>query len=301
MRMGSAFEITLVAQDSAQASEWFASGIGEITRIEKLISSWDKASQTSEINRNAGIQPVKVDQELFQLIKRCLIISNKTDGAFDLSYAAADKVWTFDGRTTEWPTKADLDKILGRIGYQKIILDASASTVFLEKKGMKIGFGAIGKGYAADRVKELLLAQGVMSGLINASGDMQAWGVQANGKPWSVGIINPLDKQKVFSWFTLQDRAVVTSGDYERFIKIGGERYGHIVDPRTALPVKGIISATVFAPKAELADALATSVFVLGKENGMFLIDQLPEVEALLIESNGNMIASKNLTLSTHE
>ena len=187
------------------------------------------------------------------------------------------------------------------MGYQNVDVDVAASTVYLKKKGMKIGFGAIGKGYAADRVKALLQGAGVAAGLINASGDMQAWGTQANGQAWSVGIINPLNKQKVFSWFDLKDRAVVTSGDYERFVILDGKRHGHIIDPRTAKPAKGIISATVFAPKAELADALATSIYVLGKENGMFLIDQLPEVEALMIDDQGEMISSKNLTFDTYE
>ena len=300
-RMGSSFEITVVAQDSLQAEQWIDMGIQEITRIERLISSWDPSSQTSGINQNAGIRPVKVDAELLQLIVRSLLISKQTSGAFDISYAAVDKVWEFDGRTMAWPPKEILEEATKNMGYQNIDVDVAASTVYLKKKGMKIGFGAIGKGYAADRVKALLQGAGVAAGLINASGDMQAWGTQANGQAWSVGIINPLNKQKVFSWFDLQDRAVVTSGDYERFVILDGERHGHIIDPRTAKPAKGIISATVFAPKAELADALATSIYVLGKENGMFLIDQLPEVEALMIDDQGEMISSKNLTFDTYE
>jgi len=300
-RMGSSFEITLVAQDSLQAEQLIDMGIQEITRIEQLISSWDPTSQTSRINQNAGVRPVKVDSELLQLIVRSLLISKQTAGAFDISYAAVDKVWKFDGRTMAWPPKEILEEATKNMGYQNIDVDVAASTVYLKKKGMKIGFGAIGKGYAADRVKALLQGAGVAAGLINASGDMQAWGTQANGQAWSVGIINPLNKQKVFSWFDLKDRAVVTSGDYERFVILDGKRHGHIIDPRTAKPAKGIISATVFAPKAELADALATSIYVLGKENGMFLIDQLPEVEALMIDDQGEMISSKNLTFDTYE
>ena len=300
-RMGSSFEITLVAQDSLQAEQWIDMGIQEITRIEQLISSWDPTSQTSRINQNAGIRPVKVDAELLQLILRSLLISKQTSGAFDISYAAVDKVWKFDGRTMAWPPEEILEEATKNMGYQNVDVDVAASTVYLKKKGVKIGFGAIGKGYAADRVKALLQGAGVAAGLINASGDMQAWGTQANGQAWSVGIINPLNKQKVFSWFDLKDRAVVTSGDYERFVILDGKRHGHIIDPRTAKPPKGIISATVFAPKAELADALATSIYVLGKENGMFLIDQLPEVEALMIDDQGEMISSKNLTFDTYE
>ena len=162
---------------------------------------------------------------------------------------------------------------------------------------MKIGFGAIGKGYAADRAKQLLEASGVEGGIINASGDMNTWGTQPDGSPWTIGVINPMNKEKVFSWFSLEHKAVVTSGNYEKFIRINGKRYSHIIDPRTGIPSNGIISCTIFASKAELADALATATFVMGVESGLFLIDQLPNTEAILIDDEGMIHRSKNIQI----
>lgn len=295
--MGSRFDITVVANDSIEGSEYIAIAIEEITRIEKLISSWDANSQTSLINRNAGIQPVKVELELFQLIERAIRISRLTDGAFDISYASMDKVWKFDGSVTELPSKETINNSITKVGFQNIILDKEKQTVFLKLEGMKIGFGAIGKGYAADKAKDLLLSKGVSSGIVNASGDMNTWGKQPNGKEWKIALTNPLDKNKVFALLPVSDAAVVTSGNYEKYITINGKRYTHIIDPRTGYPSTGIISVTVFAPKAELADALATSVFVMGKETGLDRINQLPNVECVLIDEEGKIFTSKNIEI----
>ena len=193
---------------------------------------------------------------------------------------------------------ADLIKAsVSKIGYNQVQLNKEQSTVFLPQKGMKIGFGAIGKGYAADRAKQLLEASGVEGGIINASGDMNTWGTQPDGSPWTIGVINPMNKEKVFSWFSLEHKAVVTSGNYEKFIRINGKRYSHIIDPRTGIPSNGIISCTIFASKTELADALATATFVMGVESGLFLINQLPNTEAILIDDEGMIHRSKNIQI----
>ncbi len=162
---------------------------------------------------------------------------------------------------------------------------------------MKIGFGAIGKGYAADKAKSLLISKGVPSGIINASGDMNTWGKQPNGNEWKVAITNPMDKNKVFALLPITNGAVVTSGNYEKYVNFNGKRYTHIIDPRTGYPSTGIISVTVFAPKAELADALATSVFVMGKEAGLDRINQLPKIECIIIDDKGNITKSKNIEI----
>ncbi|MFD2726627.1 FAD:protein FMN transferase [Hyunsoonleella rubra] len=295
--MGSRFDITVVAKDSIQANKYIDTAVAEITRIEKLISSWDDNSQTSEINRNAGIKPVKVDKELFDLIERAIGISKLTDGAFDISYASMDKIWKFDGSMTKMPSKEEIVASVEKVGYQNIILNKKNSTVFLKFKGMKIGFGAIGKGYAADKAKTLLISKGVPSGIINASGDMNTWGKQPNGNEWKVAITNPMDKNKVFALLPITNGAVVTSGNYEKYVNFNGKRYTHIIDPRTGYPSTGIISVTVFAPKAELADALATSVFVMGKEAGLDRINQLPKIECIIIDDKGNISKSKNIEI----
>lgn len=297
--MGTRFEITVVANDSLEANSNIELAISEIVRIEKLISSWDPSSQTSEINRNAGIKPVKVAEELYNFIGRCIDLSRLTDGAFDISYASMDKIWKFDGSMKEMPSETEIKKSVAKVGYQNIILDPENLTVFLKLSGMKIGFGAVGKGYAADMAKKLLVSKGVKAGIINASGDMNTWGRQVNGDYWKVAITNPMDKNKAFGLLPIKEGAVVTSGNYEKFVILEGKRYAHIIDPRTGYPTNGILSVTVFAPKAELADALATSIFVMGITAGIDRINQLPKIECIIIDDLGNIHKSKNIEIET--
>ena len=295
--MGSRFDISVVANSNTDGEVFINTAIQEITRIENLISSWDENSQTSLINRQAGIKPVKVDIELFQLIERALKISELTNGAFDISYASMDRIWKFDGSMTTMPSSEIIKKSVDKVGYQNIILNKNDQTVYLKRKGMKIGFGAIGKGYAADKAKSLLQSKGVTAGIINASGDLNAWGKQPNNKDWMVAIVNPLNKDKVFSWLPVNNQSVVTSGNYEQHVTFNGELYSHIIDPRTGYPSKGILSVSIFTKSAELADALATSVFVMGVEVGLDFINQLKDVECIIVDGNNKIIASNNIQL----
>jgi len=297
--MGSGFEVTVVAENSTEANSFIDVAVGEITRIEKLISSWDENSQTSAINKFAGIKPVKVNVELFELIERSIAISSLTDGAFDISYASIDKIWKFDGTMMLMPSAEEIKNSVTKVGYRNIVLDKEKHTVFLSLVGMKIGFGAIGKGYAADKAKQILISKGVSAGIINASGDMNTWGKQINGTDWTVAIVNPLNKKQVFASLPISNGAVVTSGDYEKYVEFNGERFSHIINPRTGYPSTGLISVTVFAPKAELADALATSVFVMGVEAGLDRINQLPKVECIIIDDKGNIWKSKNIEIDS--
>lgn len=296
--MGCGFEITVVAASEAESDRFIDMAIAEMQRVEKLISSWDSSSQTSLINRNAGIQVVVVDAELIGLIKRSIALSKLTDGAFDISYASMDRIWRFDGSMKEMPDLVRIKSSVEKVGFENIIVDEENSTVFLKEKGMKIGFGGIGKGYAADKAKELLLNNGIESGIINAAGDMNCWGTQPGGKAWEVAITNPLDKSKTFGILPIHGRAVVTSGDYEKYVEFNGKRYAHIINPKTGYPATGIISVTVFAPKAELADALATSIFVMGIETGLDRVNQLPNIEAIIIDENGAIFESKHIEIN---
>ncbi|WP_055444957.1 FAD:protein FMN transferase [Lacinutrix himadriensis] len=295
--MGSRFDISVVANTKEEGEESIHIAVAEISRIEKLISSWDENSQTSLINSQAGIAPVKVASELFQLIERALKISKLTSGAFDISYASMDKIWKFDGSMTAMPSEEIIKKSVDKVGYQNILLDHKEQTVFLKRKGMKIGFGAIGKGYAADKAKILLQSKGVKAGIINASGDLNAWGKQPNNKDWMVAIVNPLNKNKVFSWLPVHNQAVVTSGNYEKYVSFDGELYSHIIDPRTGYPSKGILSVSIFTKSAELADALATSVFVMGVEVGLDFINQLKDVECIIVDGDNKIITSNHIEL----
>ena len=298
--MGSRFDITILAKDKTMALAHIDTAVAEITRIENLISDWIPETQVSEINRNAGIAPVKVDRELLELTRRAIHYSKLTDGAFDISFAAADRIWKFDGTMETLPSEETIRESVKKIGYKNIVIDTAQSTIFLKLPGMKIGFGSIGKGYAADKAKELLVSKGVTAGIINASGDMNTWGKDPNGKAWTVGITNPMKKDKILSVFPISDRAVVTSGNYEKFVMIGGKRYAHIIDPRTGWPASGISSVTVFAENAETANGLSTAIVVLGKDAGLKMMEQFPLVRVIIIDDNGKVFHSKNIKVKKY-
>ena len=297
--LGSPFEITVVATDSIKGEQFCNLAISEVKRIEHLISDWIPSSQISKVNQNAGFKAIAVDEEVFNLVERAIKVSQLTNGAFDISYASMDRIWKFDGSMKEMPTETEIKKSVERVGYQKIILNAKEKTIFLKEKGMKLGLGGIGHGYIADKIKALLISKGCTSGIVNVSGDINSWGFQINGEPWNVAIVNPLNKEKVFATFPLIDSAVETSGSYEKYVTFNGKRYSHIIDPRSGYPASGIISVSVFAKQTEIADALATGVFVLGVDVGMNLINQINGIECIIIDDKGGIHYSKNIDLQS--
>ena len=292
--MGSRFEIIIVANDSASAEKNIAIVIAEITRIENLISEWKPETQISEINRNAGIKPVKVDKEVFELFKRAIYFSKITNGAFDISFAAMDKIWRFDDSMTEMPTPEAIKKSVEKVGYKNIILDSVNATVFLKWKGMKIGFGSIGKGYAADRGQQVMQEHGVPAGIVNASGDITAWGTQPDGTDWNIGITDPFNTDSLLRVITLKDASVTTSGSYEKYVEFNGKRYSHIINPTTGYPATELISVTVTGPFAETANGFSTSIMVLGKKKGLRLINKYPEYSCIIITDKGEIVVSPN-------
>tara|TARA_R110000751_G_scaffold29734_1_gene76313 strand:- start:37857 stop:38852 length:996 start_codon:yes stop_codon:yes gene_type:complete len=298
--MGTRFEITVVAPNEEIGYINIDEAVSEIERIEKIISSWDKDSETSLINKNAGIKPVKVCRELINLIERSIKISEITDGAFDITYASMDEIWRFDGTMDKVPSQERIEKSVSKVGYQKIQLDQENQTVFLPEKGMCIGFGAIGKGYAADRAKDLLVSKDVKGGIINASGDLTTWGTKVTGEKWLVGIANPLSKDKVFSWLPIIESSVATSGNYEKYIVLDGKKYSHIIDPRTGYPTRGINSVSIFAKQAELCDALATAVFIMGRDVGLHMVNQIDGVEAVVVDAENKLHKSSGIMFDTN-
>ena len=300
MLMGSRFDITIVADESAKAEAYIDTAVAEITRIENLISEWKPETQVSLVNQNAGIRPVKVDKELFDLTERALYFSKISNGAFDISFAAMDKIWKFDDSMTSMPTPEAVKKSVEKVGYKNIILDPQNSTIFLKLEGMKIGFGSIGKGYAADKTKDLMRSKGVEAGIINASGDMNSWGKQPDGSNWTVGITNPLMKEEIIAVFPLQESAVVTSGSYEKFVMFEGKRYSHIINPVTGYPATGLCSVTVLGPSAERANGFSTAIMVLGREVGLQLINQFPEFSCMIVNDKGKVFSSENMDIKKY-
>ncbi len=297
MLMGARFDFTIVAQDSLLAERYIDTMIAEVSRIEFLISDWKPASQVSQVNAAAGSHPVKVDREVFELTQRGLEFSRITNGGFDISFAAMDRIWKFDGSMDEMPTPEAIRKSVEKVGYKNIILDSANSTIFLKLPGMKIGFGALGEGYAADRCRDMMLARGAKAGIVNGSGDMATWGTQPNGKPWNIGITNPKHRDELFAVVPLTEGAVTTSGNYEKYVVFDGKRYSHIINPSTGYPVTGLTSVTVFGPSAEKANGFSTSLMVLGQKQGLALLKKYPDYSCIMITDKGKLVTSKKMKL----
>lgn len=298
--MGNLFELSVVAESEQWANERIDEGIKEIQRIERLLTTFSDDSETNQVNASAGIKPVEVSRETFELIKRSIMISNVTQGSFDITYGSIDKrLWNFDQQMTSLPDFETARKMVRLINYRNIILDEEKCTVHLSQPGMRIGFGGIGKGYAAERAKAIMKQQGVTSGVVNASGDLTAWGLQPNGKKWTIGIANPDVSGQVFSKLNISEMAVATSGNYEKFIVIDGKKYSHTINPRTGMPVTGIKSVTIITTNAEIADAMATPVTIMGVRAGLDMINQMKDIEAIVIDDNDRLYTSKGINITS--
>lgn len=297
--MGNQFEISLVAEEEELANEWIQQGFNHIKEIEYLLTTYSDTSDLYRINAAAGVEPVVVHKETFGIIERSLQISAITQGAFDISYGSVDKrLWNFDVHQNELPDPETAKKMVRLINYRNILLDKAATTVMLKEKGMRIGLGGIGKGYAAEKTRQYLKSLGATAGIVNASGDLTTWGMQPDGKPWTIGIADPNNASSIFSYLEVSDMAVATSGNYEKFIWVNGRKYSHTINPKTGLPITGIKSVTILTPNAELADALTTPIAIMGIEAGLHLINQLHQVEAIIIDDDDRVYLSKQIELN---
>ncbi|MBL7833139.1 MAG: FAD:protein FMN transferase [Cyclobacteriaceae bacterium] len=297
--MGNHFEFSVVGENESRANVCIDHAIAEVQRIEQLLTTFRDSSQTNQINAMAGIEPVTVDAEIFNLIERAQRISELTQGAFDITYGSIDKrLWNFDTTMTALPDAATAKASVRLINFRNVILDREHSTVFLKYPGMRIGFGGIGKGYAADCAKRIMLTDGVENGIVNAAGDLTVWGKQPNGQPWTIGIADPDSKNLPFGSVMLTNTSVATSGNYEKYVTIGGKKYSHTIDPKTGMPVSGIKSVTIIAQIAELADAMATPVMVMGIKAGLNLINQMHGIACIIIDDDNNVYTSKNINLT---
>ena len=296
--MGNRFELGILDDNDSAAFSKIDLAIQEIQRIEKVFTTFSDDSVTNEINRNAGIRPVVVSDEVFGLIERCQKLSSLTQGAFDISYGGIDsRFWNFDTNMTSLPSYEAAKKSVRLINYKNILLNKDESSVFLKEKGMRIGFGGIGKGYAAEQAKRILKSENVESGYVNAAGDLTAWGYQEDNKPWTIGIADPNLKHTIFGSVNITNTSVATSGNYEKFAVIDGKRYSHTIDPKTGFPVSGIKSVTIITQNAELADAMATPVMVMGRAAGLHLINQMKGIACIVVDDNDNLFFSNNINI----
>ncbi len=296
--------ITVVVSSREKAEEAIEAGFSEIKKLGTLINYYSDTSELSEINRSAGIKPVRVSRETLELINIAVHTSEITDGAFDPSIAPVIKLWDFSRQNKKpaVPASNYIRNAIKLVDYEKIQINDIASEVYLTEQGMEIDLGGIAKGYAADKAVDAIKIKGIKSALIAVAGDIRGFGVNSTGKPWKVGIQNPRPEtesekpwEDIIASLRLEDRAISTSGDYQRFFIQNGKRYHHILDPETGYPAEtDLISVTVIAPEGYVSDGLSTAVFVLGAEKGMAFINKLG-LDAVLVDGNKKIWITENI------
>ncbi|MGI9341467.1 MAG: FAD:protein FMN transferase [Gammaproteobacteria bacterium] len=280
--MGTRVQIELWHDDADDAARLIRAGMAEFDRIDAAMSTYRDDSEITRINDAAASGPVEVGAELFELIERALDLSELTAGSFDITYDSVGQL--YDYRSNSRPGEDAIRQSLAKIDYRLVELDADASTIQFAAPGVRINLGGIAKGYACESVIALLRERGVTNALVSAGGDTRLLGDRGNG-PWVVGIRDPDDKNGVVTRLALDDEAVSTSGDYERFFDEDGVRYHHILNPSTGHSAGELRSVSVIGPDATMTDGLSTSVFVLGPTEGLALIEQLQDYEAILIDT----------------
>jgi len=298
--MGSAFSLGIVCEDEKKANECLEIGVNEIKRIETLLTEYKPESVTSKINQQPSGKPLQIDREVFQIVKRSNNISALTQGNFDITASAFKRIYAFKNEDFVFPSKEIINQTLSNVGFDKLLLDEANSTITKLKPEMAISFNAIGKGYAADMVKKLWQKMDIHSGFVNASGDLCAFGTKADGSPWQIGIAHPDYKNKPMLFIPVHNQAVATSGDYEQYFMFQGKRYSHNINPKTGLPLHSLKSVSIISPSAELSDALATAVYVMGERKGIEFVNQLPQTFAIIIDQNNQVSMSKQLNYETN-
>jgi thiamine biosynthesis lipoprotein len=271
----------------------------EIKRLEQLLSTWRPDSELSHVNAAAGRQPVQVSPETLQLVIHALEMARLTSGGFNIMLGPAIEAWSVTERQ-HIPDHEELHRLKPLVDWSAIRIDKEAATIYLPQKGMRMDVGGIGKGYAADRAVEEMKRAGAKGGVVALSGDIKAFGVLPERTGFPVGIRHPREEGALIGIIDLQDEAISTAGDYERFFEREGIRYHHILDPHTLQPARGCQSVTVVAKEGTVADGLDTGIFVLGPEQGMALIERLPGVEAIIIDQEGKITVSSGLRGRLH-
>lgn len=290
--MGTEVRVLLWHDDAAAGEDALAAVFSEVERIEAMMSTYIEDSLISVVNREAALRPVPAGRELFDLVVRALDVSVLTHGAFDITYDSVGQHYDF--RNGERPDDETIREELPRSDYRLVETNTGDRTIRFLADGVRINLGGIAKGYTVERGIEILRLRGVRHAIVSAGGDSRLLG-DRRGQPWIVGVRDPREEGKVAVRIPLENEAVSTSGDYERFFVDEGTRYHHILQPSTGTPANDVRSATIVGPDAVLTDALSTSVFVMGVDSGLRLIATLPDYEALVIDADGKLWYSDGL------
>ncbi|NOZ68871.1 MAG: FAD:protein FMN transferase [Deferribacteres bacterium] len=295
--------ITVVSASEEKAREAINRGFAEIERLDGLLNYFSEDSEITAVNRAAG-RPVRVSRETLDIVKKAVHISEITGGAFDPTIAPVVSLWKFskDISAPSIPSRDAVATALRHVDYRKIEINTAASEIYLTEKGMELDLGGIAKGYAADRAVEAVKAEGIKAALVAVAGDIRGFGLNPSGQGWRLGIQDPRPEtvserpwEDVFATLELRDRAISTSGDYQRFFIKDGKRYFHILDPVTGFPAEtDLISVTVIAPEGYVTDSLATAVFVLGVEKGMKLLESMG-IDGVLVCADKKILLTEHL------
>ena len=282
--MGSSFTIYLYAKDSTQASAIFESAFEEVDRLENTLSNYRDTSELSRINRLAATEAVTTDPEVFELLQTSLDYSKKSGGAFDITVGPLIKAWGFFRSSGHYPSQTELENARAKVGWQDVQLNAADRTVHFAKQGIELDLGAIGKGYTVDRIVSILREDGIQSALVDAgSSTLYALGTPPGKSGWTVRIPHPGHRDQTISTVLLRDASLSTSGSYEKFFRLNGRIYCHILNPHTGKPVEGMLQTSVIAPDGTTTDALSTSMFVMGPQSGKELLSSFPGSAGLWI------------------
>lgn len=294
MHMGTLVSITAVGRTHDLAAEAVSAGFQEVKRLEQMLSTWISDSELSKVNAAAGRSAVRVSLETMVLVRKSLQVAEMTDGAFNIAIGPAVDAWNISAEP-RLPTTTELAALKPLVDLQKVHTDVWERTIQLEQPGMRIDVGGIGKGYAADQVVTVMKKAGAAAGVVALSGDIKTFGRLPEGGAFRVGIRHPRKDGEIVAELDLQDEAISTAGDYERFFDKDGVRYHHILDPQTLQPARGCQSVSVVAKEGLWADGLDTGIFVLGAERGMELVEQLEDVEAVIVDAHGRVLVSSGL------
>jgi thiamine biosynthesis lipoprotein len=290
--MGTRIVVELWATDTAQGNAAIEAVLAEMRRVDEAMSTYKPTSELSIVNARAAQEPIKISSELFDLLDTSLEYSRITDGAFDITYASVG--YLYDFRKHVRPDEKQIAAALPGIDYRHLELDPKNSTVHFARPGMRVDLGGIGKGHAVDRGIAVLQARGIEHGLVTAGGDSRIIGDRF-GKPWVVGIRHPDRKDEVIARIPLEDAALSTSGDYERYFDENGVRYHHIIDPKTGRSASKVRSATIIGPTATRTDGLSKTAFVLGPEKAIEIYNRLDDIDAVLVTPEGKVLYTKGL------
>jgi len=291
--MGTRVAVELWSEDAALAARAMDAVIAEMRRTDELMSTYKPESQLSAVNAHAFEGPVEVDPEIIDVVARSFDFSRMSNGAFDVTYASVGHL--YDYRAHQRPSKQQVAAALPGVDYRQVEVDRARNTIRFLRKGVRIDLGGIAKGYAVDRSIGILRGLGIEHAMVNAGGDTRLLGDRL-GKPWIVGIRDPRNEGRMVTRLPLEDEAISTSGDYERYFEEDGVRYHHILVPGTGDVAREVRSATVIGADATLTDGLSTTVFVLGVQRGMELVSRLPGVEAVIVDKDGRIFYSDGLT-----